>query len=261
MNTNAMRRLLSRACLLSALLVLAACSQRVELQNGLSDAEANDVVSALQEDGIAAHKQLKKDGTTVVIPEAHLSRANAVLTARGLPKRKQVRLGEVFKKEGLISSPLEERARYLYALSQELEYTLAQFDGVIVARVHVVLPEKAAPGEPLTPSSAAVFIKHKADFDPDVVEGRMRQLVARSIPGLGSSHADKVSVVFAQGNPAPARRVESEDDGSTLVVQIVGGLLVAAAVGGLGWWQRARLNALLRKSEKPAAAEAAMEQG
>jgi type III secretion protein J len=98
----------------------------------------------------------------------------------------------------VISTPLEERARYIYALSQELEATLSQIDGVIVARVHVVLPERIAPGEPVQPASAAVFIKHTSALDPDSVRGRIQQMVASSIPGMSGEPLDskKFAIVF-----------------------------------------------------------------
>jgi type III secretory pathway lipoprotein EscJ len=114
-------------------------------------------------------------------------------------------MGDVFKKEGLISSPLEERARYLYALSQELEATLAQIDGVVVARVHVVLPEKPGPGEQVQPPSAAVFIKHLPSLEPDAIAFRVRQLVARSIPGMGAQALDRVSAIFVVAERVPQR--------------------------------------------------------
>lgn len=110
-----------------------------------------------------------------------------------MPRERFARMGEVFRKEGLISSPLEERARYIWALSQELSATLAQIDGVIKARVHVVLPEKAGGGEPMLPSSAAVFIKHKQRFNLDDSIPQIKRLVSNSIPGLTS---DKVTVVM-----------------------------------------------------------------
>ncbi|WP_122580334.1 EscJ/YscJ/HrcJ family type III secretion inner membrane ring protein, partial [Pseudomonas viridiflava] len=130
-----------------------------------------------------------------------ISRAVRVLEAVGLPRRSRSTLGQVFRKEGVISSPLEERARYIYALSQELEQTLSQIDGVVVARVHVVLPERIAPGEPVQPASAAVFIKHRADLEPDSVLPRIRRMVASSIPGMTNADERKLAVVFvpAQG--------------------------------------------------------------
>jgi type III secretion protein J len=107
-------------------------------------------------------------------------------------------LGDTFRKEGVISTPLEERARYIYALSQELEATLSNIDGVIIARVHVVLPERIAPGEPVQPASASVFIKHDPRLDPDNIRARVRRMVASSIPGMTTAvdNLQKLSVIF-----------------------------------------------------------------
>lgn len=98
----------------------------------------------------------------------------------------------------MISTPLEERARYIYALSQELETTLSNIDGVIVARVHVVLPERVAPGEPVQPASASVFIKHDPRLDPDSIRARVRRMVASSLPGMATAvdNSQKLTVVF-----------------------------------------------------------------
>lgn len=226
--------LLRHAVLLLLATLLAGCKSEVDLHAGLSDSEANRVVSALRDDGVAAQKRAGKDGATVSVPERDLARSTAVLQARGLPHRAAARMGDVFKKEGLISSPLEERARYVYALSQELEATLGEIDGVVVARVHVVLPEKVAPGEPLQPPSAAVFIKHLRSLEPDVVGLRVRQLVARSIPGMGAQAVDRVSAVFVVSDGVPGRPVEPVDRGwgawSIVAVSCVAALLWAVAL-------------------------------
>lgn len=187
------------ATLLSCILLLAGCSQQTDLFSGLSEQDANDVISSLAEQSIEAHKRTEKTGVVVAVESGQINRAVRVLDAAGLPRRARTSLGEIFKKEGVISTPLEERARYIYALSQELEATLSQIDGVVVARVHVVLPERVAPGEPVQPASAAVFIKHTAALDPDSVRGRIQQMVASSIPGMvGGSAPDsrKFSIVF-----------------------------------------------------------------
>lgn len=181
------------------LLLLAGCGDDTVLFGGLSEQDSNDVIATLADEHIVAHKQAQKTGVTVLVAASDINRAVRVLNAAGLPHQTRASLGEIFKKEGVISTPLEERARYIYALSQELESTLSQIDGVIVARVHVVLPERIAPGEPVQPASAAVFIKYAASvLDPDSVRGRIQQMVASSIPGMSQDASDskKFSIIF-----------------------------------------------------------------
>ena len=60
---------------------------------------------------------------------------------------------------------------------------------------------------PINPSSAAVFIKHEKDFDPDIYSSRVKQLVASSIPGLwndkqGSERQDKIAVIYSVAEKA-----------------------------------------------------------
>jgi type III secretion protein J len=229
------------------LLLLTGCKDVVDLQTGLTDAEANEIIAVLQADGIAASKQSSKLGVAVSVPAESLARATIMLKSRGLPQRRQARLGDVFKKDGLISTPMEERARYISALSQELEYTLAQIDGVVVARVHVVLPEKVAPGEPVQPSSAAVFVKHTVSLDPDIISPRIRHLVARSIPGLGGGALDKISVVFVEGRPEPAKVVEEDNVGRNVQLRLLALAVLLLAVGGFAatFAGKPRLSALL----------------
>ncbi|QGZ42143.1 type III secretion protein J [Pseudoduganella flava] len=194
-------RKLCAALLLAAM--LAGCGKNVTLQAALQDADANEIVLQLTGAGIVAEKHQDKAGVSVLVAEADIPRATAVLQAAGLPRRSRANLGEVFKKQGMISSPMEERIRYLHGLSEELEATLQQFDNVVAARVHVVLPERIAPGEPIQPSSASVFIKYRPPMDEDALAPRVRKLVASAIPGLvGEDGRSKVTVVLTPSEAA-----------------------------------------------------------
>lgn len=188
-----------RLAVLFCLLMLAGCSEQTDLFSGLSEQDANDVIASLGDYRIDTRKRAEKTGIVVSVDGADTNRAIRILEAAGLPRRARTSIGEIFKKEGVISTPLEERARYIYALSQELESTLSQIDGVIVARVHVVLPERIAPGEPVQPASAAVFIKHSNRLEPDAVRQRIQLMVASSIPGMAETvtgDSGKFSIVF-----------------------------------------------------------------
>lgn len=178
--------------------LIAGCGESVELHRQLSEQEANEVIAELADKHIQAQKIPTKTGVAVRVNTPDISRAIHTLTAAGLPRATRSTLGDIFRKEGVISTPLEERARYIYALSQELEATLSKIDGVIVARVHVVLPERVAPGEPVQPASASVFIKHDSRLDPDSIQSRVRRMVASSIPGMASAidNPHKITTVF-----------------------------------------------------------------
>ena len=187
-----------KSVFLMFVLCIAGCGASVELHGRLSEQEANEVIAELADKQISAEKSTSKNGVSVRVAAQDISRAINSLTAAGLPRTARSTLGDIFRKEGVISTPLEERARYIYALSQELEATLSRIDGVIVARVHVVLAERIAPGEAVQPASASVFIKHDARLDPDSIQSRVRRMVASSIPGMATAidNPYKITTVF-----------------------------------------------------------------
>lgn len=189
-------------CVLVLACVLAGCGSRIDLYTGMSEQDANEVVSALIQAGVNSEKvAVPKQGFTVKVDNNEMARALSHLYNLGLPRNTYKRLGDVFKKDGVVSTPIEERSRYLYALSQELEHTLSLIDGVILARVHPVLPERLVPGEAALPSSCSVLIKHRSDWDPALYEDRIRRLVVSSIPGLARTPRSAVSIVFVPAAP------------------------------------------------------------
>ncbi|MFM8546659.1 MAG: type III secretion system inner membrane ring lipoprotein SctJ [Betaproteobacteria bacterium] len=207
---------------------LAGCGGKVELLANIPERDINDVIAELLNKGISATKIAGKEGNaSVQVPTADVARALDVLRVAGLPRESFKAMGQVFTKDGLISSPLEERARYLYALSQELSGTLANIDGVLFARVHLVLPERGTGLEKGSPSSAAVFIKHRAEYDIEILQPQVRRLVANSIPDLT---AERVTVVLVASTSKP---VPAPDTVSVMGVKVPPG--AAAALESLLW--------------------------
>lgn len=216
-------RLALAAVVLSA---LAACGSNVTLYSSASEGEANELLSVLLDAGIHAEKISGKEGVAVSVDGSQVARALDILRSRGLPRERFDGMGQIFRKEGLVSSPLEERARYIYALSQELTNTLSQMDGVLAARVHVVLPERGEIGEAATPSTAAVFIKHRVGYSFDALKPQIRQLVTHSIPGLTE---DRVSIVLVSAQPGT-----SVDHETPVQVSLLGFQVAQTSAGGLG---------------------------
>jgi type III secretion protein J len=129
-----------------------------------------------------------------MVDDQRFAEAMAILNQRGLPSATYQSLGDVFEKEGIVSSPVEERARFIYAMSQELGRTVAEIDGVLSARVHVVLPETDMLGRDLKPSSASVFIRHDPAAPVDGFTGQIKLLIANSLEGLVYDNVTVVSV-------------------------------------------------------------------
>lgn len=182
-------------------LPLTACGSRVELFSAASEGEANEILSVLLDGKIEARKVAGKAGISISVDSGHVAESLDLLRSKGLPRERFDGMGKIFRKEGLISSPLEERARYVHALSQELTNTLSQVDGVLIARVHVVLPEYGGVGQTSTQSTAGVFIKHQPEYKLEILKPQIRDLVTHAIPGLTD---DRVSIVFVSAQPSAA---------------------------------------------------------
>jgi type III secretion protein J len=164
-------------------ILLSGCSAR--LVSGISEPEANEIVAVLYRAGLGPSKS-SNDGKTyeVAVPSAKLSTSLQVLRSVGLPKERNSKLPEYVKKEGLVSTPIEERARLMYAIGRDLAQTLEQIDGIIQARVHVVVPVVDVLGGQAKPSSVSVFIRHRPGLDTISFTPKVKQFVLNGIEGL-----------------------------------------------------------------------------
>jgi type III secretion protein J len=168
------------------------------LYSDLDEQQANEMLALLLSHDISGRKSRIDKTWQLEIAESDLPAAMQILKSRGYPRDDFESLGQVFKKEGFVSSPLEERARLLHGLSQELSRTLAQIDGVIVARVHLAIPERRALSDTRTPSSASIFIKHRADAEIALQTAAIKALVVNSVEGLPY---ENVTVSFFTADP------------------------------------------------------------
>ena len=180
-------------------MLLAGCDKEVALHSQLEERQANLVMAALLDEGIACHKTPGDEGAwNVMISESSFAAAANLLERKGLPRRAYQGVAEVFKKTGMVSSPSEERIRFMDALAQDLSRTISGIDGVVDARVHVVLPENDPFAKNALPSSAAVAIRSRWNADIADLVPSIKNLVKNSIEGL---KYEKISVTVFRDAP------------------------------------------------------------
>jgi type III secretion protein J len=222
-NASQWRRLVP--CL-ALLLMLSACQK--ELYGQLTERDSNEMTAALIEDGVDAQKTTPDGGKTwtVTVDEKQLVRSMEILRARGIPQKNFDNLGSLFKKDSLVSTPTEERVRFIYGMSQELDDTLSKIDGVVVARVQIVLPNNDPLAQSTKPSSASVFIKYRADADLDTLTPAIKNLVVHSIEGLTY---DQVSVTSIPASPLNLPAQPAQHSGVLVIVAALLGLLLSVS--------------------------------
>lgn len=183
-------------------LCVTGCDEETTLHSQLEERQANLVMAALMDAGISCHKTAGEENTwNVMIPASRFADAVNLLEKQGLPRRAYQGVSETFKKSGMISSPTEERIRFMDALAQDLSRTIADIDGVVDARVHVVLPENDPFSKNTLPSSAAVAIRARWDADLTDLIPSIKNLVKNAIEGL---QYEKISVTIFKDQPPKA---------------------------------------------------------
>lgn len=229
-----------------------------ELQTGLSEQEAQEIIVLLKESGIEAVKELRaqeqeKPTWAVCVRggEQNLFVAWRILQEHGLPRRKSKGLEDVFSNSGLIPTAGEEKARLILGLSGEISRTLESVAGVVDARVHVVLPENSPLLErnQWSPTTASVLVKYQGEQLP-LKEEEIRNLVSRGVEGL---QPENVAVVFKK---IEIRQLPNKSIGwylgSQEVVVASLALLTVSSLGSLilvarGRQQRIKIQTLQKK--------------
>ncbi len=215
-------------------LLLAGC--KIDLHTKAKEADANEMLGVLLSARLDAEKVTPDAGKTwtIRVEKDDTVRALEVLRLNALPHEQRPSMGDLFKKEGLISTPTEERVRFIYGIEQELSETVSKVDGVMVSRVHIVLPNNDPLAANVKPSSASVFVKHRREANVRDLVPAIKNLVVHAVEGLTYDQVT-VSMVAASGSgdamtiaDQPAELIKT---GTSWWVFAVLGLLIAIAAG------------------------------
>jgi type III secretion protein J len=137
-----------------------------------------------------------------------------------------------------VPTPVEERARWLHALSGELARSVEALDGVVEARVHLGLPsdDPLHPGLRAAPR-AAILVKCRPASCAALreLEPGLRQLAAGAAEGLSP---EAVAVVIAEAAAPPAQARTPGWRWGPLLAGLAA--LGAAGLGALAWRERRR---------------------
>ena len=214
-----------------ALLVMTGCS-KMPLFTDISEQEANEMIALLMERNVTCEKLAGKEGKWIVqVGPDDFPYAMHTLEALGLPRDKFQSMGEAFQKTGLVSSPTEERIRYVYALSQEIAETMTKIDGVVSARVHIALPNNDPLSDKVKPPSAAVFIKYRPGFSIESNANDLKNMVTKSIEGMALENVELV-LSPADMTPPPPRPKSSGKTEDMLADLPPWAVPTASGVGG-----------------------------
>lgn len=189
--TSATRRLIGPVLLCAALL-LAGCKE--VLYSALTENEANEMVAVLDASGISAKRERDKEGNYTLKVEGELvADSVTVLRNAGYPKQRFKSLGDIFANEGLVGTPFEERARFMFALNEELSRTISEIDGIRSARVQVMIPAPDKYAKVSLPATASVAILFETGYDLAPLVPNIKTLVSHAVPDLDY---DDVSVAM-----------------------------------------------------------------
>lgn len=201
------------------------------MYSGLSEEDANELLAVLLERNIDAAKvNGGKQGYSVEVEKDDFVNALAIAKDHALPKTRYKDLGSIFTGQGLISSQTEERTRLSYAISQELSNTLQRIDGVLDARVHVVLSEFDQMSGRSTLPSAAVYIRHTPDSPVSGMIVGIKETVARSVPALEVANVSVMTEAYTPNVVIPV--IKKKTDYAAIILTMLGALipLIAGAL-------------------------------
>ncbi|MBF5050561.1 Uncharacterized protein CLAVI_000172 [Candidatus Clavichlamydia salmonicola] len=196
---------LHRLCLLTLIGILTlfctGCGKKSVIASGIPAREANEIVVLLISKGIAAEKTPAITSSVgggggeqlwnIIVDSPQITKALGILNQCGLPRIKGTSLLDLFAKQGLVPSELQEKVRYQEGLAEQLATTIRKMHGIVDSTVQVSFPQSEDSTATLT---ASVYIKHRGSLDnpQGLISSKVRRLVANAIPGLA---IENVSII------------------------------------------------------------------
>lgn len=186
---------------LCALALLCSVGCTAEIHHDLAEPHANEMVVALEQQGIAAEKlpDTNIEGRWMIqVGTADKVDAWQVLQNEGLPRPDVKGFDSHYPSSGLIPTASEERILLQFSTSQELRRTLLTVDRIVEAQVNLVLPEKPRvpmPNQVLEKPRASVLIKYRTSDEikaPPLTDAQIITLVSGGVEALD---AEQVKVI------------------------------------------------------------------
>lgn len=175
------------------LIVRVTAPQMSPLFTDLTLEDSAAIVKELDRQGV--DYQLKASGSTILVPKDKVTRLRMKLAEAGMPKGGSVGYEIFDKSDSLGATSFIQNINHLRALEGELARTIQALDRVQLARVHLVLPERALFSRQTAEPSAAIVLKVRGELDPHEVRA-IRHLVASAVRGL---KPQRISIVDDSG--------------------------------------------------------------
>jgi len=165
------------------------------LYAGLDPAEAGRIAQRLDE--MKVPYEARADGGTLMVPISEVARVRMELAAAGLPHQEGAGYELLDSQSPMNMTSFMQRVQWLRALEGELSRTIVALDGVKVARVHIVMPERESFSRDNAKPTASIAVVMGGVMRLSRRQAMaIRLLVSGAVPGLKQ---EDVSVLDPSG--------------------------------------------------------------
>ena len=167
---------------LGVLMLQGGAASKKLLFSGLDLEEAAAISQKLDTAGV--NYSLEGGGSSIFVDAAKVEDARMMLSEQGLPTRGSVGWEIFDKSDALGETQFVLNIKKLRAMEGELERSIASYDLVQSAKVHLSIPEKPLFQANSERPKAAVVLKLAGNMMPNEKVRAIRNLVASQVPGL-----------------------------------------------------------------------------
>jgi len=162
--------------------------------------DAANVIARLKE--LAIPYEIRDEGRAIAVAKEKADQAKIGLAEKNLPLGGAVGW-EIFDQARLGATDFDRRIQLIRAISGELSRTIRRIEGVVDARVQVVIPETQLFAATVAPVTASVLLRLQPGFElaPAKING-MVHLVASSVENL---QPENVTVIDESGKILTAK--------------------------------------------------------